>query len=455
MNISIVIQESAKYLYKYDHILRPEKEIQKYLNGLDKFFIASNIEREVKKIYREGQNLFYPDKEYLNIMDIRSVLSMMDEETCLGFCMNYSLKIDDPSLYNVISYYDDDLLPPIRLKTRKKIAHILPIDVFGQTKNTNQLFKVFSLSEDMKGQHIESIDELFELVKAYECSTATFRRLLLSIANSSLRDESENRILVAKINNVIEKDGFILEIDQEKSQYHPVYHIKNQKYKAKKSPQHLIFASIGMKPNIGISDALDGKVSVISEDGDPLTYDRKILDHLNWAELEDWWEEVNLSPNLTLKKRLIQSLDSPPEVLFFKAYFSLFQSKLGEKLPALIPQVYLAYDPMRAKDLPEGKTRIRQRVDFLMILPNLKRVIIEIDGKHHYAHEDGRADPHRYAEMVRVDRELRLRGYEVFRFGGAEFYNNSSQTSEENAIELVRTFFIALFEQYEIGSVVG
>ena len=152
---------------------------------------------------------------------------------------------------------------------------------------------------------------------------------------------------------------------------------------------------------------------------------------------------------------MIESLDSEAEVMFFKAYFINFASKLGDKLPALLPQVYVAYDPISAKDLPDGKTRIRQRIDFLMILPNLKRVIIEIDGKHHYAHEDGRADPHRYAEMVRVDRELRLRGYEVFRFGGAEFYNkNSSQTPEENAIELVRTFFTALFEQYEIGSVV-
>ena len=268
-----------------------------------------------------------------------------------------------------------------------------------------------------------------------------------TIVNSELRDESENRILAAKINEVLHKDGMILTLDTSKNHSH--YIIKEQEYKPNKAPDYLIFGAIGTKPNIGISDALDGTVSVISDDGDPLTYDRKIIDHLNWSDMEDWWDEINIDPNLTLRKRLIDCLDSPPEQLFFKSYFSLFQAKLGEKLPALIPQVYIAYDPMRAKDLEGGKTRIRQRIDFLMILPNLKRVIIEIDGKQHYAKEDGRADTKRYAEMVRVDRDLRLRGYEVYRFGGAEFYNDQN-TPEENAVSLVKDFFTALFKQHEI-----
>jgi hypothetical protein len=38
----------------------------------------------------------------------------------------------------------------------------------------------------------------------------------------------------------------------------------------------------------------------------------------------------------------------------------------------------------------------------------------------HYADDSGRAAPHRYAKMVAEDRKLRLRGYEVDRFGGDE-----------------------------------
>lgn len=87
-------------------------------------------------------------------------------------------------------------------------------------------------------------------------------------------------------------------------------------------------------------------------------------------------------------------------------------------MPALIPQVYLHYDPYTLRELASGpgQTLARQRMDFLLLLPNRVRVVIEVDGKQHYA--DGiRADPARYAEMAREDRQLRLAGYEVYRFG--------------------------------------
>lgn len=448
MNISTVIEETAKYLYKYDRTFRPENEIYKYLNGKGNFYTQLEIKREVDKIYREGQSFFYPDKEYLYITDIKSILSKLSELDCINFSIQFSQKIDDPSLFNKISHYYDDQLPPIRQQTRKKIANILPNNVFGEVNIiSNELSKNFLLTSDFNEQTFANIDELFTILSVYKGSTATFRKLLRNIANSELRDESENRILVGKINDILQKDGIVLALDESKG--YPFYKVKEQEYKPNKAPDYLIFGAIGTKPNIGISDALDGTVSVISDDGDPLTYERKIIDHLNWSDMEDWWDEININPNLTLKKRLIDCLDSPPEQLFFKSYFSMFQAKFGEKLPALIPQVYIAYDPMRAKDLEGGKTRIRQRIDFLMILPNLKRVIIEIDGKQHYAKEDGRADTKRYAEMVGVDRDLRLRGYEVYRFGGAEFYNDQN-TPEENAGSVVNDFFTALFKKHEI-----
>ena len=73
-------------------------------------------------------------------------------------------------------------------------------------------------------------------------------------------------------------------------------------------------------------------------------------------------------------------------------------------------------------------------MDFLLLLPNRRRVVLEVDGKHHYAREDGRADPVRYAPMVSEDRRLRLAGYEVYRFGGAEF-------SQDAHAELLESFF--------------
>jgi very-short-patch-repair endonuclease len=47
-------------------------------------------------------------------------------------------------------------------------------------------------------------------------------------------------------------------------------------------------------------------------------------------------------------------------------------------------------------------------MDFLLLMPRGARVVIECDGRQHYADADGRTDPRRYAEMVAEDRDLRL-----------------------------------------------
>ena len=59
--------------------------------------------------------------------------------------------------------------------------------------------------------------------------------------------------------------------------------------------------------------------------------------------------------------------------------------------------------------------------------------MIEVDGKQHYADGDT-ASPRLYSEMVAEDRALRLRGYEVFRFGGYEL-------GHAGAADHVREFF--------------
>ena len=58
-----------------------------------------------------------------------------------------------------------------------------------------------------------------------------------------------------------------------------------------------------------------------------------------------------------------------------------------------------------------------QRMDFLMLLPNGIRVVIEIDGKQHYSEGDI-SSPKLYAEMMVDTRKLQLKGYEVYRLGG-------------------------------------
>ncbi len=79
-----------------------------------------------------------------------------------------------------------------------------------------------------------------------------------------------------------------------------------------------------------------------------------------------------------------------------------------------------------------------------MLLRNATRIIIEIDGAQHYSDSNGRAVPRLYAEMVAEDRRIKLLGYEVYRFGGAEFM------SGELATKIVISFFNELFELHNI-----
>ncbi|MDN3460134.1 hypothetical protein [Rhodococcus sp. APC 3903] len=69
-------------------------------------------------------------------------------------------------------------------------------------------------------------------------------------------------------------------------------------------------------------------------------------------------------------------------------------------------------------------------MDFLLLFSDRRRVVIEVDGKHHYASGD-KASPELYAQMVSEDRRLRLAGYEVYRFGGAELFNGTSRSMVE------------------------
>ena len=86
---------------------------------------------------------------------------------------------------------------------------------------------------------------------------------------------------------------------------------------------------------------------------------------------------------------------------------------------------------------------LRFRMDFLLLLPQGVRVVIEVDGKHHYADTKGKADVQRYAQMARADRELKLAGYEVFRFGVAELQTPTAKAD-------VQVFFKALFKRYGV-----
>lgn len=153
---------------------------------------------------------------------------------------------------------------------------------------------------------------------------------------------------------------------------------------------------------------------------------------LTWRALVAWWANTDRVPAdaerevaTALYRRLAASMgNNDAEKFLFDSYCALYRTR-GFDLPALIPQVYLHYDPYTKR---AGGKLVRQRMDFLLLLPNRRRIVIELDGQQHYAN-NGRPRPDLYAAMVSEDRRLRLDGYEVYRFGGQEFLNRKSAAS--------------------------
>lgn len=147
---------------------------------------------------------------------------------------------------------------------------------------------------------------------------------------------------------------------------------------------------------------------------------------------------------------------SAGEFAVFQGYYEHYGASLGDRLPALIPQVYLHYDPYSRRQRGDEQFLARQRMDFLLMLEQGVRIVIEIDGRHHYAVQDPEAsnrfiaNAQRYAEMVAEDRRLRLMGYEVYRFGGQEFLDVDLEQRKlgPHAQQCVAEFFDRLLARH-------
>jgi hypothetical protein len=78
-------------------------------------------------------------------------------------------------------------------------------------------------------------------------------------------------------------------------------------------------------------------------------------------------------PERNLYERLSASLNSQAEKRFFRLYFEILRDSLKENLPALIAQVYLHYEPYTFRELPNGSSLLRQRMDFLLLFLHRQR----------------------------------------------------------------------------------
>ncbi len=254
----------------------------------------------------------------------------------------------------------------------------------------------------------------------------------------------EQDCYVEIINSCLESTGYKLSVSERVGD--SCFYDIRSKDGVKGNVKNIIFAAT-YKPEICFSDALNNDIRITKNEDKCLIYGEEIgIEGLTWDELVRWYPknyEISKKANVALIWRLMESLDSDPEKYMLEAYYKL-TTTIGNHIPALIPQVYLYYDPLTLKQRG-WKVFEHQKMDFMMLFSKATRVVIEIDGKQHYATDDGKASPKKYAEMVKAQRDMTIYGYEVYRFGGQEFVGE-----KEQIIGMLQDFFLALFRKHGV-----
>lgn len=291
------------------------------------------------------------------------------------------------------------------------------------------------------------VEELFDQLGAFTAPSPRFIRFVEALTSADVhKDESAQRNFVAHTNPHLRACNTELRETGTEEGY-PVFTAVVLTDKPFAAPKQLIFAS-PVKPDIRFLSAVDNDIEIVTNADRVLVYDRPIgADGLTWSALQAWWKErERLADDAEAKKTLYRRLQdglpegSPPQRRLFQSYFQAFKSEIP-RLPALLPEVWLHWDPKTVQERGvDALTRFR--MDFLMLLPRGIRVVIEVDGKHHYAGAGGKADGQRYGTMVAADREIKLVGYEVFRFGADELQSDD--------IPQIKEFFDRLFDRFKV-----
>ena len=202
--------------------------------------------------------------------------------------------------------------------------------------------------------------QLFEELGAFECSNERFRKLIEAVAGSDARpNELSQRSFVSAANTVLTAYGFQL-VETDIVDGYPSFSFVRPGDPSQGSPKNIIFAST-IKPDLRFRDAVDNDIEIVTHADKVLVFDEPIGSGLRWRELQSWWSRRgNIHDpdhaKRTLYERLWASLpnSSPPQCLLFRTFFEHFQERVPD-LPALIPEVWLHYDPRT----------IRQRVETL------------------------------------------------------------------------------------------
>jgi hypothetical protein len=332
----------------------------------------------------------------------------------------------------------------------KDVIEGTPVDQLIGDKTLAQL-----IDKHYLGNPDWTTEQLLVECGALTCSQTQFFELLTKTLHPIARRGEEQARLAVRISDALKRDSFEVRQTGSESGY-VIYDIVRVTRGVTGAMKNLIFASTGEKPELIFRDAINNDVEIVKNADKVLSFDRPLppSGQFLWKDLLAWWQEQEgitdeAEAKNKLYGRLLQSVtrtQSPGEIVLFRCYHKRFGPMLNENLPVLIPQVYLHYDPYTKRERGDEQFLARQRMDFLLMLEGGVRIVIEVDGRHHFS------DPSQYATMCLEDRRLRLLGYEVYRLGAAEFNDTDLSPLKigPNSEAVVFDFFDRLFRKHRI-----
>lgn len=348
--------------------------------------------------------------------------------------------------------------------TRRALINELDhVEMFGELPLVEELSKLWPLAsmtgpnlfqsmEEMIWQHcVRNYDitnsDLLERLGIFSCSRTLLFRLLEAVVSPKARHGEQQQSLIRCLDAHLQNDGYHYQQTSTLSGY-PVFSIVSITGGVAGAPKNLIFAADGFKPEIVLSDAINNDIKIVKNAEYCLVYDRPIgAGGLTKREMTEWWTAMHASEDGPVTRRLLyerlrRSLSSDGERNLFDTYYKVIKP-IGDGAPALVPQVYLHYDPYTIRQLGGAARLPRQRMDFLILFSSTVRVVIEVDGAQHFS-EDSKPSLARYAAMMAADRDLRLAGYEVYRFGANELTGSGS-------VDRIQDFVLRLLKKHGVG----
>lgn len=444
---------------------KKKSELIEILAGYFWTYKSYDIDEAMKKYDILPDETLDPNRSKRNYA--KAGLVKLSEERIIELSKRIAKDAESDSLNRQMEEYLGDSIFEFTYITRRKLADyfdmcpnfegkmrldellrgIWNIDVPYNDEEDMFIFNRVSIGEYIM-QHVIINDDisykdmLLDILQFKYISDSSLVKFLEKMVNPEVRTGEEQIQYVNGINEIIGADGFEMAVSGRISN-ELIYKIY-KKNMVCGNMKNLVFAPLGKKPDIVIDDAIDNELKIVGDTDNCLFYNfEPNSDGLSWKTLVKWWEPKSLNENVQqdLFTRLLNSMDSKPEKYFFTQYYKIYEER--EDFPALIPQVYLHYDPHAKIWRGSGVVYTHQRMDFLMLLSNGVRIVIEIDGKQHYSEGD-KSSPKLYSEMVIDTRELQLKGYEVYRFGGYEFMNITESK------RMIGDFFEKLFKKYSI-----